>query len=338
MSLPAYTFSGVYKELQKHFGSSVQNYIVAARLTQGYEQLAASTEEQRLDVIKRWQATQLELHREKDLIKHHGSQQQSHCVFLRVKHATQASLDEKRKQTKNGKLYKDPGFSNQTSSARETTASTTPSSRGPEPNNTLLHTDDATFEEAIQQSVRATSNGDAQQDAMIERAIRASVMELRAAAKNSNKSQAIQRAIQASVAEAGRARNATSSSNESASTDHDDELQSALQQSMSFSLPNPEDGKAPMYDDSGIDTDDDENFKMAIERSKSDLVPSQQEEVRLHKNAEQSHLGPDRSKQASERARMEEEIMLEYAKKQSLLEEEHRQALAALHPRADAAP
>ncbi|KAL8795605.1 MAG: hypothetical protein Q9182_007507 [Xanthomendoza sp. 2 TL-2023] len=338
MSLPAYTFNGVYKELQKHFGSSVQNYIVAARLTQGYEQLSASTEEQRLDVIKRWQATQLELRKEKDLIKHNGLQQQSHCVFVRVKHATQANLEEKRKQAKNGNLHQDAGFPNQTSSARKTTASTTPSFRESEPNSTLLQTDGVTFEEAIQQSVRATSNGDAQQDTMIERAIRASVMELRAAAKSSNESQAIQRAIQASLAEAGRARNANSSSNESALTDHDDELLSALKQSMSFSQPNLEDGKASMYDDSGIDTDDDENFKMAIERSKSDLVPLQRKDGRSHMNAEQSHLDPDRSKQASERARMEEEIMLEYAKKQSLLEEEHQQAIAALHSRADAAP
>ncbi|KAL8683412.1 MAG: hypothetical protein Q9186_000674 [Xanthomendoza sp. 1 TL-2023] len=334
----AYTFSGVYKELQKHFGSSVQNYIVAARLTQGYEQLAVSSEEQRLDVIKRWQATQLELHKEKDLVKRGGSQQHSNCVFLRVKNATQASLEEKRKHAQNGKLHKDPGFPKQTSSGRKSTASTTPSSQECEPDSTLLHTDSATFEDAIQQSVRATSNGDPQQDAMIERAIRASVMELRAASTSSDESRAIQKAIQASVVEAGRARDATNSGNESASNDHDDELHAALQRSMSSSQPKAEDGEGLMYDDSGIDTDDDENIKMAIERSKADPVPSQQDGGTLQTKVAQSQVGHDRSELGSERARTEEEIMLEYAKKQSLLEEEHRQALAALRSRADTAP
>lgn len=296
MSLPAYTFSGIYKELQKQFGSSVQNYVVAARLAQGYEDLAASTEQQRLDAVKRWQATQIELHKEKEQLKHSGSHQ--HCVFLRVKNAAHASFEGNKKNTKNGK---DEGM---TSSSQQSAFS-----------GDLRHTDSATFEEAIQQSVRATSHGNPEEDAMIERAIRVSVTELRAAAKSGDEKQAIQRAIQASIAEATRVREATVTGNDSAPYDHNDGLHQALQRSVS-SHNDQGNSIGGDEDDSGVDTDDDENIRSAIERSQSDYQRSQ--EVEKQSPQEEGYL---------HKARTEEEIVLEYVKKQSLLEEEHRRSL-----------
>lgn len=333
MSLPAYTFSGIYKELQKHFGSSVRNYIVAARVTQGYEQLAASTEEQRLDVIKRWQATQLELHKEKELVKHGGLHQQSNCVFLRVKNATRPGVEGK-KHTK-GNPHKVVGFAEQTSSARNDTASTTLSSQESQSGGSLMQTDSATFEEAIQQSVEATSHGNPQEDAMIERAIRASIVELRAASTSGDENQAIQRAIKASVAEAARARKANVVTNsEPADSDQDEDLRAALHRSIS-SQATWEHGMDPRYDDSGVDTDDDENIKMALERSKSDYLQTQGERRLLQKDTEQSEMRHSDSRGKREMARTEEEIVLEYVKKQSLLEGEHRRSLAS---RTDPAP
>lgn len=69
-ALPGYTFKGVYKELQKHFGPSDQNYIIAARTAQGFEELSKSTEAERMEVIHRWQATLLELEKQTESAKH----------------------------------------------------------------------------------------------------------------------------------------------------------------------------------------------------------------------------------------------------------------------------
>lgn len=318
---------GIYKELQKHFGSSVQNYLVAARTAQGYEQLAAATQQQRLDVVKRWQATQLALQEEKQHVKKHSSPP-ADCVFLRLKNATHTSLEERRKHIKNGKLHKTPGHPKSLSSSRKKNSPTAEIPRLSASADTLAHADTATFDEAIQQAVQATSRGNPQQDETIERAIRASVMELREASKSGNEDQAIQKAIKASVAEASRARNAMSTDAETAATDHDEDLRLALQRSVSthaveYGLD--EHG----FDDSGVDTDEDENIKAALEQSSSVRRRSSQDDTTVARPMEESRLAHDQHTKDLVRERTEEEIVLEYVKKQSMLEDEHRGALVS---------
>ncbi|KAF2454706.1 hypothetical protein BDY21DRAFT_352518 [Lineolata rhizophorae] len=53
-ALPGYAFKGVYKEVQKLYGASAQNYIIAARTAQGYEDWANSTAEERAEVLRKW--------------------------------------------------------------------------------------------------------------------------------------------------------------------------------------------------------------------------------------------------------------------------------------------
>src|SRR5436190_54450 len=53
-ALTGYTLNGVYKEIQKLFGASVENYIMASRSTQGYEEWKIASLEERADVIRRW--------------------------------------------------------------------------------------------------------------------------------------------------------------------------------------------------------------------------------------------------------------------------------------------
>ena len=52
--MTGYTLNGVYKEIQKLFGASVENYIVASRSMQGYEEWKIASLEERADVVKRW--------------------------------------------------------------------------------------------------------------------------------------------------------------------------------------------------------------------------------------------------------------------------------------------
>ncbi|KAI2631540.1 family 1 glycosyltransferase [Hypomontagnella submonticulosa] len=57
-SIPAYFMKGVYKEVQNLFGSNVQNYIVASRVAQGYEEWLQSSDAEKEDVIVRWKLIQ----------------------------------------------------------------------------------------------------------------------------------------------------------------------------------------------------------------------------------------------------------------------------------------
>lgn len=319
--------SGIYKELQKHFGSSVHNYIVAARTAQGYEQMAASTPQQRIEVVKRWQVAQIELHKEKEIVKNSGSQPPNDCVFLRMKKAAHTGLEERRKKASGGKLHKVSNQPTHTASFHKKRPSTAPTPQAPVSATTLAHTDTATFEKAIQQAVQATSQGDQQQDEIIERAIRASVMELRAASKTgSNEEHAVQEAIKASVVEATRVGKAEPTSDQTSSQHEEERLRLALQQSVS-SHGFYHDVANNIYDDSGVKTDDDENMKTAIERSSAVADQSNANDLDLQKAMKESRQAHAQHEQDLYRERTEEEIVLEYVKKQSLLEDKHRGSL-----------
>ena len=330
--LPGYTFKGIYKELQNHLGSSVQNYIVAARTAQGYEDWHNSTREERLDAVSRWQAIQVEIEKEKQLARH-GKFLGHHCYLKATIEERKRISAEKKKQKKGlqridsddirGIIPTDHPFVTQPQ--KSSAASSSP--------------DSADFEEAVQTAVAATSRGNPKEDEMIEKAIRASVIELQKAQKNGDAGDAVQRAIQASVAEAGRVRRGERAKPIADSFDragvHDEQLKVALLRSMhESSESNPPTNLAEVdFDDSGIDTDDDENIKTAIERSKSNPVADPpvespkdkdfQKAIELSKKAQEEH------EQSLSKSKTEEEIVLEYVKKQSLAEEEHKKAIAA---------
>ncbi|KAI4256519.1 MAG: hypothetical protein LQ352_002067 [Teloschistes flavicans] len=325
-SIPAYTMSGIYKELQKHFGSSIQNYIIAARTAQGYEQMAASSQQQRLEVVKRWQTAQIELHKEKEIVKKNGSQPPDHCVFLRMKKAAHTGFEERRKKASDGKLHKLSDPPSHSPSFHKERPSKTPAPQTSVSATTLAHADTTTFEKAIQEAVQATSRGDQQQDEMIERAIRASVMELRAASKTGDEEQAVQKAIKASVVEATRPREAKSTSGQTSSKHQEESLRLALERSVS-SHATDHDVANNDFDDSGTETDDDENIKIAIERSSAIADHSNLIDPELQKAMEVSRQAHIQHEQDLHRERTEEEIVLEYVKKQSLLEDQHRRSL-----------
>ncbi len=266
--LPGYTFKGIYKELQKHLGSSVQNYIVAARTAQGYDEWHNSSQEERLDVISRWQSLQVEIEKEKQLARH-GSFQGRHCYLKTTIEERKKLSAEKKKEKQNtkGNVTRDD-FTEM--HASHPFVGQIQKSHMPDPDR-----NSADFEEAIRASVAATSRGNSEEDQVIERAIRASVMELQLASKEDDNNEAIHRAIEVSVAEATRARSENRSKLQNtvldAASDYEKELAAALQRSMQESQQSEK--RRPLtnvvFDDSGVDTDDDENIKAAIERSQS---------------------------------------------------------------------
>ena len=317
--LPGYTFKGIYKELQKHLGSSVQNYIVAARTAQGYDEWHTSSREEQIDVVSRWQSIQVDIEKEKQLARH-GSFHERHCYLkTTIEERKKLSAEKKSKKTAKGHATDDA-----LAKIHDSHPFVKPLEAGANHNG-------AEFEAAIQASVAATSHGNPEEDQIIERAIRASVRELQLASQEGDNSEAIQRAIQASVAEASQARSEgdskVRSTTSDGSNDHQKELAAFLQRSVQE---HQQSGRRnPLsdfdFDDSGVDTDGDENIKAAINRSKSTPTGRQtgdnneddfQAAIELSKKAHEEH------EQCLSKSKTEEEIVIEYVKKQSLAEEQ----------------
>ncbi|MCJ1396440.1 hypothetical protein MMC18_009330 [Xylographa bjoerkii] len=317
--IPGYTFKGIYKELQKHLGASVQNYIIAARTAQGYEDWRASSKEERLDVVSRWHATQVEPGKQKKQWRDRGSPTPQEFSTTRRMSSKQSTRDAHEKSRK----MKEIVYQDEESIPRETThlSASIP--------------DETSFEEAIRQSVEATSTGNTEEDRMIEKAIRASVAELRKTSIEGNDNEALERAIQASLRQANQARSFKEPTSSSAlptnSTEDDVELEKALRLSMqNYDGANNSENLHlhHVWDDSGVDTDDDDNIKLALEHSKlpaslppvyddGDLQSALMISEEDHRNRADGKAG----------VRSEEDIVVEYIKKQSLAEAAHRQAM-----------
>lgn len=424
--LPGYTFKGIYMEIAKHFGSSTQNYIIAARTAQGYEEWKLSSRTERENIVAAWKSSKFEKKRGKqkygkdrvtEIESHiltptqsrnnvelvHGFRQTSKLSFDERKELDkrrQALKKEEKERKKLEKKKSHSGYRHIHGDARSI------GSTRSNPNSAdLLSANEDDFEAAIQRSISQTSRGNPQEDQVLERALRASVNALRNNPEpitDANEHEVFERAIQASVTEAERARQELQ--------DHTDEgvdlsagqERAALQRALTASL---DEHISLVGNDLGTDTEDDEDYRRAIEASQresqnqSHLVYSESaphdnyqesgttsaanrvqrddgdgddddddEELKLalaasrnqeHEDHELkkaieasmvSHkdeqappsyheddelrkaltLSSEESKQRTaelEKQRTEEEIVMEYVKKQSLLEEEHRKAM-----------
>jgi hypothetical protein len=345
---------GVHKEIRKMFGSSVLNYMIAARTAQGYEDAQSSTLEERQDILLRWKAHKSEYQNSKMKLQEEGGpegQERGRLTpkgFLQTRHL---SFEERKKLHDERKARREEERQRAIAAGEHHNCPfcrrSAPHNHTPRPIQTTpivldqSNADqDEQFEHAIHASVAATSRGDLEEDLMIERAIRASVRELqKAQGSKLTDQEALERAIQASVAEGRRRR-----SDESSSANEDDRdpehqalLEKAVQQSLAeYQLP---------HEDGDHDTNEDENLKLAIEKSKEETVgPADEDEnlklaIQMSKE-DSTHADEDKmfqlaleNSKAEEEANLqktktEEEIVLEYVKKQSLAEEAHRTAIA----------
>lgn len=317
---------GIYKEVQKLFGSSVQNYIIAARTAQGYEDWRKSTHEERLTVVGRWHEIQTELGKEKQHVRH-NSVHAPHGI-LKYKHMP---IDEKRKNREDRKKQKKDQRAKMTSQIQSNSSGrSSPLQRARTYSSvSMTDSDSAAFEEAIQTSVAATSQGDSEQDKLIERAIRASVLELQSASREVDNDEVIQRAIQASIIEATRARTEKLTSGSIAAphdvNDHEDQLRTALHRSVSM---HDDAGLQKVqhlfsnvdFDDSGVDTDDDENMKSAINQSNRPFGEAIQsdEGTDLQKAVEESLKAHEELELLVAQANAQDDMVLEHVKRLSL--------------------
>ncbi|KAF8850692.1 UDP-Glycosyltransferase/glycogen phosphorylase [Acephala macrosclerotiorum] len=344
--IPGYTFMGIHKEVRKLFGSSVLNYMIAARTAQGYEDTRNSTPEERQDIINQWRlhkdeymSSKMKLEesrrpegQESGRLTPRGFMQTRHLSFderKRLHEERKALREEERKKLEaaGGHEHRFCPFCRRTG---EHSHAPRPVQTTPIVLNNPHSDQDEQFEHAIHASVAATSRGNAEEDNTIERAIRASVRELRNAQGSTLSDQeALERAIQASIAEAtrrrGREKSETSITSQTSLThtatmtqeeaEHQAALEKAIQQSLAkYELP------IQMQNNENDISDEDENIKLALQMSKEEPTALSNEEKEIELAIQKS-----REEHALGKTKTEEEIVLEYVQKQSLLEEEHKQ-------------
>ena len=192
------------------------------------------------------------------------------------------------------------------------------------------------LDEAIRASVLETSKGNPDEDAEVERAIRASMAELYKSRRERAETQHgtgdedadLKRALEASVTEAHGPTNPNPL--------YDEELERALAQSLKEQRQKRSSGDE-------WDSDEDEDYNQAIQASQNPSVvvgqgpssssdrPPAYDPGHLAGTTEQEFQA-QQAQQAGEKTQQqktEEQIVMDYVKKQSLLEEEHRKSLAA---------
>lgn len=330
--IPGYTMKGMYKELQKQMGASVQNYIIAARTAQGYDEWTHAHPEERADVVARWQLLQRTLKKKrnpdevvKQIFEETRRKRQlwadQHPISLsRSRGGSRSGSGTRSRAGSTGRFAKSTQEPIQDSKSAQLAteasigsgalqhASTVPSQAAAE---------DRELEEAIRLSVQETSNGNPEEDATIERAIRASMSELArskgAARQEDDESEALRKAMAASLQDHQR-------------SERDDELERALAESL-------KEQRAQYSADHPAD-EEDEELQRAIDESQYPAAIQMQDSGQQPPKYDPGHVaGTTREEfeqqrpsggEKTQQERDEERIVLEYVKKQSLLEQQHR--------------
>lgn len=294
---------------------------MAARTAQGYDECSRSTEDERLDAVRRWHDIQLELGKEKHQVKHHKTPPP--CRFLKTRHL---SYDDNTKTTLGKKAQKKVSKHKGNGIVPEVESAPTPLHHAQTyPRVSSAHPESSDFEEAIKMSIATTSKGNSDEDALVEKAIRASIAELQCASQEGDEDEALTRAIQASVVSAAQYQHH--------SKEYLEQLHAALHSSVhqySSLARRPTDIVDTDFDDSGVDTDDDENIKIALESSKK-LHDAGHRDTDLQRALHESKQLHDEREKGLEKQMTEEEIVLEYVKRQSLAEEKFRQSSETAH-------
>ncbi|KAH8657897.1 putative glucosyl/glucuronosyl transferase [Xylariales sp. PMI_506] len=328
-----HTIKGVHKEVQKLFSGNVQNYIVASRVAQGYEEWLQSSEAEKQDVIARWTLVQ-------KYLKNKGAPDEMVRDVL--------DAQQKISMEDGGSLR---SYGHTASSARSTNS--TAASTQDADSDLLAHGGSESYlrractppvvgtlgetelDETMQPPVEETSHEDAEGDANVDRAIQDIMSQVHrereAAASLQGDQETLRQAMAASEAEAQRhAREAL-------------EYEEQLRRAMAHSVLEQRQKNIDSEWDSDIDLyhENDEEFKRASKRSGKRPENAVAVAVSSPPGVQQSpaydpgHLaGTTQSEfeaqqqgqqgEKTTQERREEEIVLEYIKKQSLLEQHHQ--------------
>jgi hypothetical protein len=298
--------------------------VISARTAQGYEEFKASTPQERLAITTRWKELEADnLRSSQDQPRtrsdSHGSHKDSP---KRIFHSRHLSFEERKKefeetkakrQAERYKIQCQDGKPSCPFCRRVNPHAHTPRAIDPAPIPSKFQPNDENpeFEQAIQASIAATSRGNEAEDTMIERAIRASIRELQDGAGDAISDQdALNRAIQASISTTRR-----HPTEESGSADEDTVYQTILEKSIRDSLASYNLNRDTTVARQRIN-------KLANKNLRLVPVSNNPKAVAVYSDEDEDlELAIRRSKEDYERSGVEEEIVMQYMKRQSLVEE-----------------
>lgn len=318
---------GVHAEIRSKFHHSVDKYVVTSRILQGQDDLRSTNLREMQDIIVRFNSMSSELrglyvlkYKEKTASETPSSQaataSQDDLTTLPDSppktgfwNTRNMSLEERRKLHEQKDAWK--------RRKREEAAGVTPSAEPPE---------DPGMERAIRESVNQTSTGDPAEDARIEAQIRSSVKEMRRIA-DEQKRQEQQRQL-------GDWKQRPSEPESSAPPAWADEKMAVTGADEitdeEFEALIAEAARQSVIAQQGHHGSEDEDLKRALQESQGAAAGggesgADEELRRAMEESERAHR-EDLARRTTERS--EEEVIMEYVKKQSLAEEEFRRLKA----------
>jgi len=261
-SVPAYAMKGLYQEMQKEKGNAVQNYVIAARISQGYEEASTIASDERADIISRWKCIRLNVKKKK--APGEETMESLHTIMAERRKKKRFCADHRSQSTSEA-----PGDS---ISRHMQHANTFPQRPPPNSHPTQNASGAQTaaeekaqlqqMEQVIEGTVAQTSRGDPREDELISRAIRASMVELqREPVEGEDEEEMLTRAMNASLQEAQRA---------GVSEEEQKMLEETLKQSMIDSTSRRRQQRNPGSDSEwdSSDYEDDEDYQRVIAESK----------------------------------------------------------------------
>ncbi|KAJ4316704.1 hypothetical protein N0V94_005317 [Neodidymelliopsis sp. IMI 364377] len=368
-AVPGYAMKGLYQEMIKSKGNGVQNYIIAARIAQGYDESTTVSAQERADIVSKWKIVKVSMKKKKNpggetidslhslvaekrkrrddrsnRVNSHFQQPEARPSFPPTisQHSSYSQASTEPASRSNSAALPAWKVQEQQHMSRMSTAQSQQSEVSLEAQ--LIAEEEAEsreLEAAIAASVAENSHGNAEEDQLMARAIRASVAELERAPADAtvqDDEESLKRAMQASIEEAGR----------SGATEEEQRLlEETLRKSLLDTSRHRQHGSDSEWDSS--DTEDDADFQRIIAESK-ELAHLQEhypegheytgagqtsgiaggtasesaEDEELRKVLEESEKAENERQENATKAKSEDEIVMEFIKKQSLLEEEHR--------------
>lgn len=334
--LPGYVMQGAYAELNQFLSRSVQNYIITSRVVQGERELQMASEGEKADIVNRWKHdAELGAHSQRSA----KGQDRGHFRLNSGEGSSfwRSPLSEGRRQ-----LGAALGDSKQQQPGRASERSYSPVRKAADTASVV----DTEYEAAIRASVMETSRGDAEEDAMVEAAIRESVKAVRQQGSLPDPVDLVATVKHHDLFE--------DEDYKITDEEYQNLIEQALRESLSGHAQYPSEAQAssstqeldawetapPAYEghqrSSGSahtpTSDEDDDLQRAIEESRKapPILPprtSPSQQVEGEDEEEQLRRAIEESRNEMERAqneRTEEDIVMEYVKKQSLAEEEYR--------------
>ncbi|KAG5914012.1 hypothetical protein E4U61_006198 [Claviceps capensis] len=336
--VPAYMMQGVHAEVSKMFSTSFTNYVITSRIVQGDQDRVGAGEEEKAEIIIRWNNIKSDLkHFHVPKRTERKKAQKAKMGAAVPSHTPVFPSSQVKAHWPHGQNLPSEGRQKLVARERDSSSSTIAIAASNEFGVTSsLVSGDVDYETAIQASVRETSRGDGEEDAVIEAAIRKSIEAMRAHARA--RDVLLDPLVNASELLVKDASIFYDEEYRISDEEYQDLIERAVQQSLASQILDCDSDQdfgttaaGTSTSAAGLASDGvEEGFQHGADIRRA-IDDSNNIEYLLHEDYEASlQQAIELSKQdlgCYQTRRNEEDIVLEYMKKQSLAEKEYRQIM-----------